>query len=357
MGLIMYHARLGALVPALTNFALHAPVLGIVLKKLGGVHPDRKAPTFSAETFRGWFARRPRVNAGSAKVVLFPDTFNNHFHVDVARATCEVLEAAGFEVIVPSKILCCGRPLFDYGMLNQARRLFEQVLATLRSEIAEGLPMVVPEPSCCASFRDELTELLPHDLDAQRLAQQTYTLGEFLQQHAPDWEVPGSERDVLVQSHCHHKSIMGMDGEQGVLQRMGVEPRMPPTSCCGLAGSWGFEEEKYDISMQCGEQVLFPAVRDASPETVILADGFSCRTQIMQGTDRRAIHLAQFLKAERADSEVSLPDHLPERAFTDEPDLAALYRRGAMQAGGLVAAVLGLAAVAVKRRWSLSDRS
>ncbi len=349
MGLIMYHARLGAKVPGLANFALHAPVVNKLVKRLGGVHPDRKAPTFATQTFRDWFDQRGVVNEGKDKVVLFPDTFTNHFHVDVAKAVCEVLEAAGFQVVIPKRILCCGRPLFDYGMLGRAQKLFLQTLDTLREEIRQGLPMVVPEVSCGASFRDELIEMLPDNADARRLSDQTFTLEEFLEKFAPDWELPQSQRKVLVQSHCHHKSIMGMDAEQAVLKRMGVEYEMPSTGCCGLAGSWGFEKEKYDVSMDCGERVLFPAVRDANPDTVIVADGFSCRTQIMQGTERRGIHLAQFLKAHLPGSDVELPQERPERAFEDRPDLGRLFKRGAVMAGLLGAAGAGAAAAAGRK--------
>ena len=350
MGLIMYAARVGARMPGLANLALHAPVVNKVVKFMGGVHPDRKAPAFAPQTFRRWFEDRPRVNAGRPKVVLFPDTFTNHFHVDVAKATCEVLEAADFEVIIPDKILCCGRPLFDYGMLDRARKLFLQTLDVLRDEITAGIPMVVPEPSCNASFRDELYEMLPNNVDARRLRDQTYTLGEFLTKYAPDWELPTTQRTVLGQGHCHHKSIMGMDGEKDVLSRMQADVQWPPTSCCGLAGSWGYEKEKFDISMQAGEQVLLPAVRNASIETVILADGFSCRTQISQGTQRRAIHLAQLLKAHLPGTDVELPLEFPEAAFTDQPDLDRTYRRAAIAIGAVVAAAAGAVVSVTARR-------
>jgi Fe-S oxidoreductase len=322
MGLIMYAARVGSRVPRLANLALHSPGVSGLVKRVGGVHPDRQAPHFAGQSFRQWFQGRPRVNAGRPRVVLFPDTFNNFFHLDVAKATCQVLEAAGFEVVMPRRVLCCGRPLFDYGMLNLAQRLYGQVLSTLRDEIAAGVPIVVPEPSCCASFRDELVEMFPHDHDARRLSQQTFTLDEFLETHAPEWQPPQIERKVLVQSHCHHKSIMGMDPEQSILSKMGAQHSMPATGCCGLAGSWGFEEEKFEISMQCGERVLFPAVREASPDTVIVADGFSCRTQIAQGTGRRAVHLAQLVQAHLAQSDSRMPADIPERAFdgTSSPD-------------------------------------
>ncbi|HWB67184.1 MAG TPA: FAD-linked oxidase C-terminal domain-containing protein [Mycobacteriales bacterium] len=297
MGLIMYAARLGARMPRLANFGLHAPVLNRLVKHAGGVHPKRKAPRFAHQTFRDWFADRPRVNPGGRRVLIFPDTFTNHFHVDVATAVCEVIEAAGFEVVIPPKVLCCGRPLFDYGMLDRAQKLFRQTLETLADDITAGTPMVVPEPSCCASFRDELAEMFPHEIQAQRLKQQTYTLAEFLQKFAPDFELPQLDgQQVLVQRHCHHQSVMGFDAEQQLLQALGVDADIPDSGCCGLAGSWGFEKEKFQISMDCGERVIFPAVRDAARDTTILADGFSCRSQIEQGTGRSALHLGQLIR-------------------------------------------------------------
>jgi Fe-S oxidoreductase len=296
MGLIMYAARLGARMSRLANFMLHAPIVSRIVKKIGGVHPKRTAPTFAGETFRDWFARRERVTVGKRRVLLFPDTFTNHFHTDVAKAVCEVVEAAGFEVVIPPKVLCCGRPLFDYGMLDRAKKMFTDVLETLADEIERGTPMVVTEPSCCASFRDELTQMMPQHRQAQRLAKQTYTLAEFLEKYAPEFELPRTDRTLLVQKHCHHHAVMGFDAEQKIFERMGADVDLPDSGCCGLAGSWGFEKEKYDISMDCGERVLFPKVREAAPDTVILADGFSCRTQIQQGTKRQAIHLAQLIR-------------------------------------------------------------
>jgi Fe-S oxidoreductase len=321
------------------------------------VHPERTAPRFATETFRDWFARRPMMNEGKPKVLLFPDTFTNHFHTDVAQAVCEVIEAAGFQVVIPPRILCCGRPLFDYGMLGRAKKLFEQTLDTLADEIAAGVPMVVPEPSCCASFRDELTQLMPHDQQAQRLARQTFTLGEFLDKFAGDFELPAIDHKVLVQQHCHHKSIMGTDAERKVLERMHVDAEWPASGCCGLAGSWGFEKGKYEISMQCGERVLFPAVREASADTVIVADGFSCRTQIEQGTKRRAVHLAQLVKT-AIEAEPARAQGPPERSREQSPIEATPANGRADHRGAkitaLSAASIGAvsvaAAVATRRR-------
>jgi FAD/FMN-containing dehydrogenase/Fe-S oxidoreductase len=297
MGLIMYHARLASRMPDVANFATRAPGVSSLLKRAAGLTTKRPAPRFADETFRDWFARRPRHNAGMPPVVLFPDTFTNFLEPDVGCATTEVAEAAGFEVTIPSRVLCCARPLFDYGMLRTAKHLFRQVLRTLRPEIEAGLPIVVPEPSCCASFRDELIGLFPHDRDAQRLAQQAVTLDELLDRHAPRWEPPRVERPVLVQTHCHQGAVLDAGARRRVLEHADAAVTAPDTGCCGLAGSFGFEASKYDVSMACGERALFPAVRDASADTVVLADGFSCRTQIADGTGRRAVHLAQLLRA------------------------------------------------------------
>ncbi len=348
MGLIMYAARIGAKVPALANFALHAPGVNKLVKQLGGVHPDRKAPYFAAQTFRDWYAERGRVNPGSPRVVLFPDTFTNHFHPDVARAVCEVIEAAGFEVTIPSKVLCCGRPLFDYGMLGRARAMFREVLDTLDEQITEGLPMIVPEPSCGASFRDELIEMLPDDRQAQRLSKQTFTLAEFLEKYAPDVQLPRVERKALVQKHCHHQSVMGFDADEKLLKRLGVDADLPPTGCCGLAGSWGFEKEKYQISMDCGERVLFPKIREASSQTVLLADGFSCRTQIEQGTNRRAMHIAQLIQT-GLPNRPGLPIERPERVGERSSTPATPARN--------VAATLSVAAAAVATGLALRHRA
>jgi FAD/FMN-containing dehydrogenase/Fe-S oxidoreductase len=344
MGLIMYAARIGARVPGLANFALHAPGVSRLVKQLGGVHPDRKAPYFAQETFRDWFAKRGRVNVGAPRVVLFPDTFTNHFHTDVAKAVCEVIEAAGFEVTIPPKVLCCGRPLFDYGMLGRARAMFTDVLDTLSDEISEGLPMIVPEPSCGASFRDELIEMLPEDRQAQRLSKQTFTLAEFLEKYAPEADLPRIERKALVQKHCHHQSVMGFDAEKKLFDRLGLDADLPSTGCCGLAGSWGFEKEKYEISMDCGERELFPKVRDAGADTILLADGFSCRTQIEQGTERRALHVAQLIQAALPGS-TGLPAERPEQIgeATSQPARPSKQTAAAVSLAAASAAVAGLA--------------
>jgi Fe-S oxidoreductase len=298
MGLIMYGARLASCTPRLVNVATHMRGSAAAVNRIAGVARERTVPSFATESFRRWFSRRPRPpwKPGRRPVLLLPDTFSNYFHPEVDRAVVAVLEAADFEVLVPQRVLCCGRPLFDYGMLPTARRLYAQMLEVLRPMIRADVPIVVAEPSCCASLRDELGELVPDDPDASRLARHTYTLGELLQLHAPGWELPASGDRVLVQGHCHQRAVIGTGADTAVLDRMGVEWDMPDTGCCGLAGSWGFEADKYELSMAIGEQILFPAVRGADPATVVVADGFSCRTQIEHGTGRPAVHLAQLIE-------------------------------------------------------------
>jgi Fe-S oxidoreductase len=183
-------------------------------------------------------------------------------------------------------------------MLRRAGRYLNRVLAQLRDDIRDGTPVVGIEPSCVAVFKDELRKLLPHDEDATRLAKQTFHLGEFLGRHEPP-PLPGK---ALLHGHCHQKATGGLDGTREVLERMGLEVDVPDSGCCGMAGSWGYEKGHYDVSIACGERVLFPAVRRADPETLVVADGFSCRSQIEAGTGREALHLAQVLRLARKEA-------------------------------------------------------
>jgi Fe-S oxidoreductase len=230
-------------------------------------------------------------------VLLWPDTFNNHFFPGTLDAAAEVLHAAGYAVDIPRRPLCCGRPLYDWGMLERARSLLRGVLDALRAPIAAGTPVVVPEPSCLAVFRDELREMLPDDPDANRLAGQSYLLGEFLQKFAPDIELRRLDGKALLHGHCHQKAIAGMAPDTALLERIGVRCEQPEAGCCGMAGSFGFERgERYDVSMRIAERRLLPAAREAPPATLLIADGFSCREQIVQGAGRRPLHLAEVLR-------------------------------------------------------------
>jgi len=302
MGLIHWWALLAERMPRIVNFLTQTLILRDALKALGGVAPQRQIPAFAPQTFTQWFWKRPIRNQGKPHVILWPDTFNNHFHPETARAAVEVLEAAGYGVIVPEQRLCCGRPLYDYGMLGAAKRLLRQILDALHEEIEAGVPVVGLEPSCVAVFRDELLQLFPNDEDAKRLSKQTFLLSELLTRHQdyrpqPEgvWP-PKLERRALVHGHCHHKAIMGMGDEAAVLADLGLDFEILDSGCCGMAGAFGFEKEHYDISLACGERTLLPAVREADPDTLIVADGFSCREQIAQTTGRKALHLAEVLQ-------------------------------------------------------------
>jgi Fe-S oxidoreductase len=295
MGLIYWWARLASRMPGVVNLIARTPLVGRALQWLGGISTRRRMPAFAPETFKAWWRRRAPRNAGRPKVILWADTFNNHFHPQTARAAVEVLEHAGLQVIVPSPSLCCGRPLYDFGMLGTAKRLLRQVLDALRAEIEAGTPFVGLEPSCVAVFRDELKNLFPMDEDARRLAGRFFSLDEFLQQ-LPGYEPPRLRRKALLHGHCHHKHVLKLSAEEEILKRMGLDYERLDDGCCGMAGSFGFEADKYDVSVAVGERVLLPAVRGAGGETLIVADGVSCREQVAGLTDRGALHLAQVLQ-------------------------------------------------------------
>jgi FAD/FMN-containing dehydrogenase/Fe-S oxidoreductase len=303
MGLIHRWARLASLVPELVNLMGSTPALSTIMKAAGGLAQERAMPRFARQTFKSWFRHRGGSRQKGTKVILWADTFNNYFHPEVAAAAVEVLEAAGCQVVVPSAPLCCGRPLYDFGMLDSAEKLLHRTLRTLRTEIEQGTPMVGLEPSCVAVFRDEMPDLLPYDQDALRLRSQTFTLAEFLREKTPQFRPPQMRRTAIVHGHCHQKAVMGMSHEEELLRKMGLDVTMLDDGCCGMAGSFGFEPSKYEISMKVGEMGVLPKVRQAARNSLIVADGFSCRTQIEQGTDRRALHLAQVLRLGAVDGQ------------------------------------------------------
>ena len=303
LGLIYWWVRLGGLCPRVANFFTQRPFLSGAVKLAAGMALERHIPCLAERTFRQWFRDRPQSSTNGRRVILWPDTFNNYFRPATAEAAVAVLEAAGFQVELPAKSLCCGRPLYDFGMLGLAQRQLQQILKTLRPEIAAGVPVVGLEPSCVAVFRDELMNLFPHDEAAVRLSRQTFLLSEFLQGQAKDFSLPQFRRKALVHAHCHHRAVMSFDAEHELLRRLGLDFETLDSGCCGMAGSFGFEAEHYDISIRVGQRALLPAVRSASPETLVIADGFSCREQIAQAAGREALHVAEVLEmAMRQDS-------------------------------------------------------
>jgi FAD/FMN-containing dehydrogenase/Fe-S oxidoreductase len=289
-------ARLASKAPGLFNLTTQLPFLRDNSKLAAGIPRERSIPPFAPRTFRDWFSRRERGNPQAMPVLLWPDTFNNYFLPDTAKAAVEVLESAGYRVTLPRANLCCGRPLYDWGMLDRAKNLLLKILGTLETEIKQEVPIVVLEPSCAAVFRDELLNLFPNDERAHRLSQQTFLLSEFLEHKATHFPLPKLARKALVHGHCHHKSIMRMTDEESVLRKMGIDFQTPAPGCCGMAGSFGFERDKYQTSLAIGELELLPAVRKASSDCLIIANGFSCREQIAQCTDRHALHLAEVIQ-------------------------------------------------------------
>jgi Fe-S oxidoreductase len=296
MGLIHIWARLASYVPNLANFFGHTPGLRAVVKWLGGIAQERQMPRFATETFKQWFFRREPRNPEGSPVLLWADTFNNYFNPEILKAGVEVLEAAGFRVLVPHANLCCGRPLYDFGMLNRAEGLLQDILEALRPQIRAGVPLVGFEPSCVAVFRDELTGLFPNDQDAKKLHAQSFMLTEFLTKYAPTFHPPALRRKAVVHGHCHHRSIMGMDDEEQVLKELGLDCQVLDDTCCGMSGSFGFEAEHYAVSQAVGEHGTLPKVRQTGAHTLIVTDGFSCRQQIEQATDRKPLHVAELLR-------------------------------------------------------------
>ena len=310
MGLIYWWSRAASHAPRVANFMTRAPGVAWLAKIAAGVAPQRTVPRFATQTFSDWFRARgsgvrppaggpvhgadriiahdrvPRFvteqystesmqrNSGenrlhphgstapfvTDRVLLWPDTFNNYLDSNVLQAAVEVLEHAGYIVEIPPRPLCCGRPLYDFGMLTTAERLWRQTLRTLRPWIRAGVPVIGLEPSCIAAFRDELTNLFPHDDDACRLAGQTLLLSEFLERQ--NYQPPRLPGEAIVHGHCHHKAVLGMDAEVALLQRMGMEHEILDSGCCGMAGSFGFAADHYEVSQRVGERVLLPAVRE-----------------------------------------------------------------------------------------------
>jgi len=354
-GLIHTWARLASHFPRLVNFFGRAVPFSSIFKGVIGIAHERQIPEFAPEPFSKWFYKRERRSApngsasgaaaGDQRVLLWMDTFNNFFHPQIARAATEVLEDAGFTVEIPQANMCCGRPLYDYGMLDTARKWLEQILENLRSPISEGAPLIVLEPSCCAVFRDELTNLMPNNQDAQRLRRQTFTLGEFIARFAPAYPRMHLNRKALVHAHCHQKGIMGMAAEEQVLRRLGLQYELLDAGCCGMAGGFGFEKEHYDISVKCGERMLLPRVREAAGDTLIIVDGFSCHEQIRQLTGRDALHLAQVLHLAMTEGAPHSPDRPGEALLREVPqdpaEAAPVRARGAI-AGAVAAAATGI---------------
>jgi FAD/FMN-containing dehydrogenase/Fe-S oxidoreductase len=343
-------ARLASHVPGLVNLTTRLPLLRDISKLAAGIPQERSIPAFAPQTFRQWFRSRQPRSREAAPVLLWPDTFNNYFLPDTAKAAVEVLESAGYRVVLPKAKLCCGRPLYDWGMLDRAKRLLLETLDTLDNEIEQEIPMVVLEPSCATVFRDEMLNLFPKDERARQLSKQTFLLSEFLEKKAKNFSLPKLARKAVVHGHCHHKSVMRMTDEEAVLRKMGIDFETPAPGCCGMAGAFGFEKEKYDVSVAIGELELLPAVRKAPAESLIIADGFSCREQVAQCTNRHALHLAEVIQM-AAHAGPPADSHYPERHKFEKQQTE--LRKSMKRAGtGMVAITAGLGLL-----WALRRRS
>lgn len=316
------------LAPALN--ALARTPLAAVAKRLGGIAPERPIPELATETFTRWWWRRHRTTAtGGASgrsttatggtsartVILWPDTFTNHLSPEVGRAAVRVLEAAGLRPLLPPTAplrqpggalpqpslprlhrppLCCGLTYVSTGQLDQARRVMRRTVDVLSPLLQDGHPLVVLEPSCAAALRTDLPELLPDDPRAAQLANSVRTFAQALEELAPDWQPPRIDRPIAGQTHCHQHAVLGDAPDRRLRERAGLTGSLTG-GCCGLAGNFGFERGHYDVSVACAEDQLLPAVRESTDDTEILADGFSCRTQLDQLSDRRGRHLAEVL--------------------------------------------------------------
>lgn len=298
MGWIPLWARLAATAPHLLNTVTHTRGLSTLVKKVGGIDTRRRMPDFADERFTAWFARRHTSATAPARgrVLLWPDTFVNNFEPEIGKAAVAVLEAAGFAVEVPRRTVCCGLTWISTGQLRAAKSILRHTLTVLSPALRSGTPVVVLEPSCAAVFRTDMPELLYGDEDAHRLADQIFTLGDLLAERAPDWGPPPLSGRAMVQQHCHQHAVLGYTHERKLLNGTGIDAEVLDAGCCGLAGNFGFEKGHYDVSVACAEDKLLPALRKADPEILVLADGFSCRTQIRDlATERNPMHFAQVL--------------------------------------------------------------
>ncbi|PZG24035.1 FAD-binding oxidoreductase [Micromonospora craterilacus] len=340
MGWLPAAAAAAAIAPRVVNALAQAPGLGRIAKAVGGIDQHRDIPLFAPESFQRWFARRtPQGDGSRGEVLLWPDTFTNHLHPGIGRAAVEVLEAAGWRVRVPDQPVCCGLTWISTGQLGIAKRVLQRTVQVLRPHLRAGTRVVGLEPSCTAVFRSDAHDLFPGDDDVTRLREQTVTLAELLHDHSPGWQPPRIPAHALIQTHCHQHAILGTAADQAVLAAAGVRADFLDSGCCGLAGNFGFEQGHYEVSTACAERVLLPAVRDAADTDVILADGFSCRTQVEQSAagGRSAIHLAELLRAGLTGAPV--PPR-PEAVFADRPGPPSPAARW------IAAALVGLAALA-----------
>jgi Fe-S oxidoreductase len=290
------------------NKAASGP-LGELAKRAAGIAPQRQIPRLASRPFTSTAdARKATFRAlddsnvafqasGEARgrVLLWPDTFTDHFDPSIAHDAVAVLSALGYSVELPPRSVCCGLTWTSTGQVGAAREVLRRSLRTIEPWLAAGVPVVGLEPSCTAALRSDGPELLPDEPLASALAGGVRTFAEVLAEHIDELRerATGPRRRALVQVHCHQHAELGTDDDRAVMAALGVEAEVLDSGCCGLAGNFGFEKGHYEVSMACAERVLLPAVRAADPDVAVLADGFSCRTQLRQAGTREPVHLAQ----------------------------------------------------------------
>jgi FAD/FMN-containing dehydrogenase/Fe-S oxidoreductase len=296
LGLLPLWLRAARQAPRLVNALSNIQALNPAVAWLAGIDARRQVPRIGRTSERSaWRAaqRQPVPNASTKRVVLFVDTFTNSFTPHVANAVVEVLRSAGYEVHVPHTDICCGLTWISTGQLDGARRRLDRTAAALHPYVSQGMTVVGIEPSCTAALRSDLTELVG-GRRASEVSAAVKTLAELLVSDN-DYRIPDlSDVDIVAQPHCHHHAVLGWQADRTLLER-GRARVVSVGGCCGLAGNFGAERGHYDLSVAVAETQLLPALRATAPSTVVLADGFSCRTQIEQLSDRRGMHLAELL--------------------------------------------------------------
>ena len=289
-------ARWGSLTPSLTNALLTGPVTSSLAKKIAGVARERALPRLAHKPYLKSRESSPALN-GQIQVLLWADTWNNYYHPQTLAAAETVLATAGFAVGTPPQHICCGRPLYDFGLLDHARRYLARVLAQMAPQIDAAVPFIFLEPSCASVFKDELLELFPNDPRAAQLSKQIWLLADWLAAKVPDFgagRLAGAQ--ILLHGHCHHKAVFGGPASEiAVLRNAGAQVEAIQAGCCGMAGPFGFEAGKFEVSKSIANESLLPAVRSAGSMTVVVADGFSCREQISQLGHTHAMHFAEVM--------------------------------------------------------------
>ena len=295
-------SKWGCFLAPVSNWTLKSATFRELLERYVGIDRRRGLPQFASQTFVQWFRARggsPESAAVNGRVVLFPDTFTNYNHPELGRAAVKLLERLGFQVVVP-RVKCCGRPLLSKGMMDRARRNARFNVERLYPYVEQGAMLVGLEPSCILSFRDDYVDLLGGDAKAMAMSGNTMLIEEFVlyaeREHEARLEFVNRPEKLLFHGHCHQKALVGTGPATEVLRSIPwLDASEIKSGCCGMAGSFGFEKEHYDISLKIGEQVLFPAIRSQNGDFTVVTEGVSCRQQIEHATGKKAKHLVEVL--------------------------------------------------------------